>query len=87
MKAGMPRRGNIKRITGALDPRGFEVHPIASPEPLKRPGIISGVSGQGCLKPYIAIFDRTWYGRVMVERIEGFCSTNDWQRAYNEISN
>ena len=35
---------------------------------------------------HIAIFDRTWYGRVMVERLEGFCSTNDWQRAYNEIN-
>ena len=35
---------------------------------------------------YIAIFDRTWYGRVMVERLEGFCSENEWQRAYNEIN-
>ncbi len=34
----------------------------------------------------MAIFDRTWYGRVMVERIEGFCSEKDWQRAYNEIN-
>ena len=61
--------------------------PIASPEPheknrhflwrfwtrLQRTG-------------HIAIFDRKWYGRVMVERIEGFCSENDWQRAYNEIN-
>ena len=35
---------------------------------------------------HIAIFDRTWYGRVMVERLEGCCSTNDWQRAYHEIN-
>ena len=35
---------------------------------------------------HFAIFDRTWYGRVMVERIEGFCEENDWQRAYNEIN-
>ena len=35
---------------------------------------------------HIAIFDRTWYGRVMVERLEGFCSENEWQRAYNEIN-
>ena len=35
---------------------------------------------------HIAIFDRTWYGRVMVERLEGFCSENDWRRAYNEIN-
>ena len=35
---------------------------------------------------HIAIFDRTWYGRVMVERIEGFCTTEEWQRAYKEIN-
>ncbi len=35
---------------------------------------------------HITIFDRTWYGRVMVERLEGFCSENDWQRAYNEMN-
>ena len=35
---------------------------------------------------HIAIFDRTWYGRVMVERIEGFCSENEWKRAYQEIN-
>ena len=35
---------------------------------------------------HIAIFDRTWYGRVMVERLEGFCSENNWKRAYNEIN-
>ena len=34
----------------------------------------------------MAIFDRTWYGRVMVERIEGFCSREEWQRAYSEIN-
>ncbi len=43
--------GNIKRITSALDPRGYEVHPIASPSPMKRRGIICGVSGQDCRKP------------------------------------
>ncbi|MFR1758169.1 MAG: hypothetical protein ACLSX2_00490 [Christensenellaceae bacterium] len=35
---------------------------------------------------HVAIFDRTWYGRVMVERIEGFCSEEAWQRAYEEIN-
>ena len=34
----------------------------------------------------IAIFDRSWYGRVMVERIEGFCKENEWKRAYREIN-
>lgn len=79
--------GNIKRITGALDPRGFEVHPIASPEPrekarhyLWRFWIRLPKTG------HVAIFDRTWYGRVMVERLEGFCSERDWKSAYREIN-
>ena len=79
--------GNIKRITGALDPRGFEVHPIASPEPHEKARHYLWRFWTRLPKTgHIAIFDRTWYGRVMVERIEGFCSTNDWQRAYNEIN-
>ena len=79
--------GNIKRITGALDPRGFEVHPIASPEPKEKARHYLWRFWTRLPKTgHIAIFDRTWYGRVMVERIEGFCGTNDWQRAYNEIN-
>lgn len=79
--------GNIKRLTGALDPRGFEVHPIASPEPHEKARhylwrFWTRVPKTG----HIAIFDRTWYGRVMVERLEGFCSENDWMRAYNEMN-
>lgn len=79
--------GNIKRITGALDPRGYEVHPIASPEPHEKARhylwrFWTRLPRTG----HIAIFDRTWYGRVMVERLEGFCSENDWMRAYNEIN-
>lgn len=79
--------GNIKRITGALDPRGYEVHPIASPLPHEKARhylwrFYTRLPKTG----HIAIFDRTWYGRVMVERLEGFCSENDWQRAYNEIN-
>ena len=79
--------GNIRRVARPLDPRGFDVMPIASPTPdelarqylwrfwkrLPRSG-------------HICIFDRTWYGRVMVERLEGFCSEDDWKRAYNEIN-
>jgi len=79
--------GNIRRLAYPLDPRGFEVHPIASPEPhelarhyLWRFWTRLPRSG------HVAIFDRTWYGRVMVERIEGYCSEHDWQRAYNEIN-
>lgn len=79
--------GNIKRITGALDPRGYEVHPIASPEPHEKARHFLWRFWNRLPKTgHIAIFDRTWYGRVMVERLEGFCSENDWQRAYNEIN-
>ena len=79
--------GNIKRITEALDPRGFEVHPIASPEPHEKARHYLWRFWTRLPKTgHIAIFDRTWYGRVMVERLEGFCSENDWQRAYNEIN-
>ena len=79
--------GNIRRIARPLDPRGFDVMPIASPEPhelarqyLWRFWTRLPRSGHFC------IFDRTWYGRVMVERLEGFCSEKDWKRAYNEIN-
>ncbi len=79
--------GNIKRITSALDPRGYEVHPIASPEPHEKARHFLWRFWTRLPKDgHIAIFDRTWYGRVMVERLEGFCSENDWQRAYNEIN-
>lgn len=79
--------GNIKRIAGALDPRGYQVQPIASPEPHEKARhylwrFWTRLPKNG----HIAIFDRTWYGRVMVERLEGFCSENDWKRAYNEMN-
>ena len=79
--------GNIKRITTALDARGFEVQPIASPLPPEKARHFLWRFWTRLPKDgHITIFDRTWYGRVMVERIEGFCSENDWQRAYNEIN-
>ena len=79
--------GNIKRIAGALDPRGYIVHPIASPEPHEKARHFLWRFWNRLPKTgHIAIFDRTWYGRVMVERLEGFCSENDWQRAYNEMN-
>ncbi|MBR3367708.1 MAG: phosphate--AMP phosphotransferase, partial [Lachnospiraceae bacterium] len=79
--------GNIKRITAALDLRGFEVQPIASPEPHEKARHFLWRFWTRLPKDgHIAIFDRTWYGRVMVERLEGFCSENDWQRAYNEMN-
>ncbi len=79
--------GNIKRIASALDPRGYEVQPIASPEPHEKARHYLWRFWNRLPKDgHITIFDRTWYGRVMVERLEGFCSENDWQRAYNEIN-
>ena len=79
--------GNIRRLTYALDPRGFDVHPIASPLPhefnrhyLWRFWTRLPKTG------HICVFDRTWYGRVMVERLEGFCTEKEWKRAYNEIN-
>ncbi len=79
--------GNIKRITGALDPRGYTVQPIASPEPHEKARHYLWRFWNRLPKTgHVTIFDRTWYGRVMVERLEGFCSENDWQRAYNEIN-
>lgn len=79
--------GNIKRITSALDPRGYVVHPVASPEPHEKARFFLWRFWNRLPKTgHIAIFDRTWYGRVTVERLEGFCSENDWQRAYNEIN-
>ena len=79
--------GNIRRVTYALDPRGFDVHPIASPLPheLNRHYLWrfwTKLPKTG----HICIFDRTWYGRVMVERLEGFCTETEWKRAYNEIN-
>jgi polyphosphate kinase 2 (PPK2 family) len=81
--------GNIKRVTEKLDPRGYEVFPIAAPK------------GEDATHHYlwrfwrrlrppdekqILIFDRSWYGRVMVERIEGLCTEAEWKRAYREIN-
>ncbi|WP_296880065.1 phosphate--AMP phosphotransferase, partial [Thomasclavelia sp.] len=79
--------GNIKRVTSGLDPRGYTVYPIAAPDKseLNRHYLwrfYKRLPKDG----HVAIFDRTWYGRVMVERLEGFCSENDWQRAYNEMN-
>lgn len=79
--------GNIKRLTHSLDARGFEVLPIASPEPheLAR-NYLWRFWNRLPKTGHITVFDRTWYGRVMVERIEGFCSEDDWKRAYTEIN-
>ena len=79
--------GNIKRVSAALDPRGYVVEPIASPTPDEKDRHFLWRFWKRLPKDgHIVIFDRTWYGRVMVERIEGFCTTADWQRAYGEMN-
>ena len=79
--------GNIKRLTSGLDPRGYEVHPIASPTPEEAARHYLWRFWTRLPKTgHIAVFDRSWYGRVMVERLEGFCTEEDWRRAYDEIN-
>ena len=79
--------GNIKRIAAALDARGYEVHPIASPEPHEKNRHFLWRFWTRLPKSgHIAIFDRTWYGRVLLDRLDVFCSEYYLQRAYNEIN-
>jgi polyphosphate:AMP phosphotransferase len=79
--------GAIRRLAAALDPRQYAIVPIAAPSQDER------------AQPYLwrfwrqipargkfTIFDRSWYGRVLVERVEGFCQPSDWLRAYSEIN-
>ncbi|WP_263770593.1 polyphosphate:AMP phosphotransferase [Propionivibrio soli] len=79
--------GSIRRVTAAIDARQCQIIPIAAPTEEER------------AQPYlwrfwrhiprvgrVAIFDRSWYGRVLVERVEGYCSEADWLRAYAEIN-
>ena len=79
--------GAIKRLTEKMDPRGYEVIPTASPNDLEKAHHYLWRFWRAMPKDgHVAIFDRTWYGRVMVERIEGFCTTEEWKRAYKEIN-
>ncbi len=79
--------GNIRRLVQGLDPRGYEVVPVAAPNDVEKAHHYLWRFWQKIPKAgHITIFDRTWYGRVMVERIEGFCSKNEWKRAYSEIN-
>jgi polyphosphate kinase 2 (PPK2 family) len=79
--------GAIRRVTQALDARKYDVIPIAAPsdEEKARP-YLWRFWRQIPQRGRIAIFDRSWYGRVLVERIEGFCSVPDWGRAFAEIN-
>ena len=79
--------GGIKKITNALDARKYQVIPVAAPtdEELAHPYLWRfwrHMPGHG----RFTLFDRSWYGRVLVERVEKFCSEADWMRGYNEIN-
>lgn len=70
--------GAIKRLTEKMDPRGFVVHPTASPNDIEKAHHYLWRFWVDMPKAgHVTIFDRTWYGRVMVERIEGFCSRQE----------
>jgi len=78
--------GAIKRITEKLDPRGYVVYPIAAPQGEdKTRHYLYRFWRRLPEKGQIAIFDRSWYGRVLVERVEGFATEAEWTRAYKEI--
>ncbi|MGG2396671.1 polyphosphate:AMP phosphotransferase [Pseudomonas sp. SH1-B] len=79
--------GAIRRVTGALDPRQYRIVPVAAPTEEERAQpylwrFWRHIPARG----HFTIFDRSWYGRVLVERVEGFCSEADWLRAYGEIN-
>jgi polyphosphate kinase 2 (PPK2 family) len=79
--------GSIKRLTGKLDPRGYVVYPVSAPVGEEKTHhylwrFWRRVPELG----QIAIFDRSWYGRVLVERVEGLATEGQWRRAYREIN-
>ncbi len=79
--------GNIRRLTQSMDPRGYEVLPVAAPNDIEKAHHYLWRFWMAFPKAgHITIFDRTWYGRVLVERIEGFCKEEAWRRAYQEIN-
>jgi len=79
--------GAIRRVTGALDARQYIGVPVAAPtDEEKRYPYLWRFWRNVPARGGITIFDRTWYGRVLVERVEGFCSDYDWRRAYDEIN-
>ncbi|MFO0895351.1 MAG: polyphosphate:AMP phosphotransferase [Phycisphaerales bacterium] len=77
----------IRRVTRAMDARFFRVIPVAAPTDEERDQPYLWRFWRHLPEPgHCAIFDRSWYGRVLVERVEGFCRQTDWMRAYDEIN-
>ncbi|MGM0844786.1 MAG: polyphosphate kinase 2 family protein [Bacillota bacterium] len=79
--------GAIKRTTQNIDPRGFEVHATAAPTlEQKQYHYLQRFWNRMPKYGKLGIFDRSWYGRVLVERVEEFASESQWKRAYGEIN-
>jgi AMP-polyphosphate phosphotransferase len=79
--------GVVRRLGWALDPRSFKVHPISAPDAHERAEhYLQRFWRHLPQKGQIVVFDRSWYGRVLVERVEGFATEAEWRRAYREIS-
>lgn len=79
--------GAIKRLTAFWDPRYYEVHPIFAPtEEEKDKHFLWRFWNKLPGAKEIAVLDRSYYGRVLVERVEGFCSETEWRRGYDEIN-
>ena len=79
--------GDIYRLVENLNPRLYRVFPVGSPNDVERAHHYLWRFCEAIPKAgHITIFDRSWYGRVMVERIEGFCNEEEWKRAYREIN-
>jgi polyphosphate kinase 2 (PPK2 family) len=79
--------GAIRRMSAELDPRSFKVWPIAAPNEIERQQhYLQRFWSRMPERGHLAVFDRSWYGRVLVERVEGLAPQRDWMRAYREIN-
>jgi len=79
--------GAIRRLTSAIDPRDYRVVPVAKPtEEEKHAHYLWRFWREVPRDGRVTVFDRSWYGRVLVERVEGFCRAEEWRRAYGEIN-
>jgi polyphosphate kinase 2 (PPK2 family) len=79
--------GAVRRITQSVDARICHITPIAAPTEEERAQPYLWRFWRNLpRKGRLAIFDRSWYGRVLVERVEGYCAEADWMRAYGEIN-
>lgn len=79
--------GIIKRLTATLDPRYYQVFPIGAPTPEEKDRhFLWRFWNRLPASANLSIFDRSWYGRVLVERVEGYCAQAEWKRGYDEIN-